>query len=156
VYIGYDVIFDRLYPELITVEDYAVIGDRCKVQNNVSLYDGVTLADDVFVGPSVVFTNVLTPRAFIVRKNAYKTTLVEEGASIGANATLVCGVHIGAFAVIGAGAVVVRDVLPHAIVVGVPALRVGWACRCGLRLLDDLRCSCGAKYVYDKKLKVVA
>ncbi|MBC7231605.1 MAG: Gfo/Idh/MocA family oxidoreductase [Actinobacteria bacterium] len=110
------------------------IGDGCKVQNNVSLYRGVTLEEEVFCGPSCVFTNVLTPRAFIERKDAFLPTLVRRGASIGANATVLCGVTIGRYAMVGAGAVVTRDVPDHAVVAGVPAAFRGWACRCGATL----------------------
>jgi UDP-2-acetamido-3-amino-2,3-dideoxy-glucuronate N-acetyltransferase len=118
----------------VFVSGGAVVGDRCKIQNNVSIYDGVHLADDVFVGPSAVFTNVTTPRAFITRKHLFETTSVERGASIGANATILCGHRIGAYALVAAGAVVTRDVAPHALVGGVPARRVGWICRCGITL----------------------
>lgn len=110
------------------------LGDNVRVQNNVSLYDGVTLEDDVFVGPSAVFTNVVNPRSAFPRKDEYRDTRVGRGASIGANATVVCGVTIGAYAFIGAGAAVASDVQPHALVVGVPARWAGWACRCGERL----------------------
>ncbi len=114
-----------------------VIGDGCKVQNNVSLFDGVTLEDEVFLGPSCVFTNVKHPRAAISRRDAFEPTLVRRGATIGANATLVCGVTIGRFATVGAGAVVTRDVLDHALVVGVPARRVGWVGRRGVPLIGE-------------------
>jgi UDP-2-acetamido-3-amino-2,3-dideoxy-glucuronate N-acetyltransferase len=130
----------------------AVVGARCKVANNVSLYDAVQLQDDVFVGPSVVFTNVKTPRAFVSRKDAYQPTVVERGASIGANATIVCGHRLGAFCLIGAGAVVTSDVPPHALFTGVPARWQGWVCRCGDRLAapstdQALRCgACGDVY----------
>lgn len=107
------------------------VGRNVKIQNNVSLYEGVELADDVFCGPSCVFTNVSTPRSHVSRKHAYETTRVGRGASIGANATIVCGVTIGEYALIGAGAVVTRDVPPHALVVGVPAQIKGWVCSCG-------------------------
>ena len=109
----------------------AVVGDGCHVQNNVSVYDGVVLEDDVFVGPSAVFTNVKTPRAAVSRKHAFVATRVGRGATIGANATIVCGVTIGVYALVGAGAVVTHDVPDHALVAGVPARRTGWACRCG-------------------------
>src|SRR5678815_5408667 len=112
----------------------AVIGDRCRIQNNVSLYDGVVLGDDVFVGPSAVFTNVVNPRAFIARKAEYRRTEVEAGATIGANATIVCGHRLGAFCLVAAGAVVTSDVAPYALVAGVPARRIGWICRCGVTL----------------------
>ena len=107
------------------------IGDGCRIQNNVSLYDGVQLDADVFLGPSCVFTNVKHARAHVSRKDSFEPTRVGRGATIGANATIVCGTAIGAYAMIGAGAVVVRDVAPHSIVVGVPATWSGWACRCG-------------------------
>ena len=108
-----------------------VIGDRTRVQNNVSLYDGVTLEEDVFVGPSAVFTNILTPRAFADRSGEYQPTFVRRGASIGANATLRAGIEIGAYAIVGAGTVVLHDVAPHRCVVGNPARELGWVCRCG-------------------------
>ena len=112
----------------------AVVGDDCRLQNNVSIYDGVELADEVFVGPSAVFTNVKTPRAAVSRKAAFIATRVRRGATIGANATVVCGVEVGEYALVGAGAVVTRGVAAHAVVAGVPARRVGWACACGERL----------------------
>jgi UDP-2-acetamido-3-amino-2,3-dideoxy-glucuronate N-acetyltransferase len=127
----------------------AVIGRGCKLQNNVSVYDGVVLEDDVFVGPSAVFTNVENPRAFVNRKHAYGATRVQRGATIGANATIVCGTVVGAYALVGAGAVVTRDVPPHALVLGVPARRTGWVCRCGevLPRSGDLVCAgCGSRY----------
>jgi UDP-2-acetamido-3-amino-2,3-dideoxy-glucuronate N-acetyltransferase len=116
------------------------IGSHCKIQNNVSVYKGVTLEDGVFCGPSCVFTNVLNPRAEINRKDEFKPTLVRRGASIGANATIVCGHEIGAYAMIGAGAVVTSDVPAQALMVGVPARRVGWVSREGHRLDNDLVC----------------
>ena len=120
------------------------LGNNVKVQNNVSLYTGVVLEDDVFCGPSMVFTNVLTPRSEIVRKGEYQTTLVGQGASLGANCTIVCGTQIGRYSFVGAGAVVSRDVSDYALVVGVPARRRGWVCRCGLTLEteSDDRWSC--------------
>jgi UDP-2-acetamido-3-amino-2,3-dideoxy-glucuronate N-acetyltransferase len=105
-----------------------------KIQNNVSIYEGVELEDDVFCGPSMVFTNVINPRSHISRRSEYRRTLVRRGASIGANATIVCGVELGAYAFVGAGAVVTSNVKPYALVVGVPARQVGWMCECGERL----------------------
>ena len=116
------------------------IGDGCKLQNNVAVYKGVTLEADVFCGPSCVFTNVLTPRAFVERKNEFAPTLVRRGATIGANATIVCGVTIGQYAMIGAGAVVTKDIPDFALVVGNPARRLGWVSRAGERLGNDLTC----------------
>ena len=110
------------------------IGDRVKIQNNVSVYDAVTLEDDVFCGPSMVFTNVHNPRAAVQRKNEYRRTLVRRGATIGANATIVCGVTVGEYAFIGAGAVITRDVPAFALMAGVPARQIGWMSRFGERL----------------------
>ncbi len=130
------------------------IGDGVRIQNNVSVYDGVTLEDHVFAGPSCVFTNVINPRSEVARKDQLEHTLVKRGASIGANATIVCGATIGRYAFVGAGALVRRDVEDYALVVGVPAARIGWMCKCGLRLPEaespDLKCGgCGAGYVSD-------
>lgn len=110
------------------------IGNNVKIQNNVSIYEGVELEDDVFCGPSMVFTNVINPRSHVSRKSEYQRTLVRRGTSIGANATIVCGVELGAYAFVGAGAVVTANVKPYALVVGVPARQVGWVCQCGERL----------------------
>ena len=117
-----------------------MVGDGCKIQNNVSLYEAVTLEEEVFCGPSCVFTNVLTPRAFVERKNEFAPTLVKRGATIGANATIICGVTVGRYAMIGAGAVVTRDVPDHALVIGNPARRRGWVSRTGEVLGRDLVC----------------
>ncbi len=110
------------------------IGDNVKIQNNVSIYEGVELEDDVFCGPSMVFTNVMNPRSHVSRKHEYQRTLVKRGASIGANATVVCGATLGEYCFIGAGAVVTKDVLPYALMAGVPARRIGWMCQCGEKL----------------------
>ncbi len=123
------------------------IGAGTKIQNNVSVYAGVTLGKQCFVGPSAVFTNVRTPRAEVNRKDQYAATLVGDGATIGANATIVCGVTIGKYAVIGAGAVVTADVPAYRLVYGTPARAHGWACRCGAVLGDALACSeCKRQY----------
>ena len=126
------------------------LGNNVKVQNNVSIYEGVEIEDDVFCGPSCVFTNVINPRSHVSRKSEYQRTLVRRGASIGANATIVCGSTLGQYAFIGAGAVVTSDVPDYALMVGVPARRVGWMCQCGLRLelhQGEGACpSCGASY----------
>lgn len=113
------------------------IGNGVKVQNNVSIYEGVECEDDVFLGPSCVFTNVTNPRAFIVRREEFKKTLLKKGCSVGANATIVCGVTIGEYALIGSGAVVNRDVLPYALMVGVPAHQIGWVSKAGNTLKFD-------------------
>ena len=134
------------------------IGNRCKIQNNVSVYKGVVLEDDVFCGPSCVFTNVLTPRAFIERKAEFLPTLVKKGATIGANATVVCGHTIGKYALIGAGAVVTSDVPDYALYLEVPAKHSGWVCKCGMVLTTivesdtklELTCFyCGSKYILE-------
>jgi UDP-2-acetamido-3-amino-2,3-dideoxy-glucuronate N-acetyltransferase len=132
-----------------------VIGDDVRLQNNVSVYDGVTLEDHVFCGPSAVFTNVVNPRAEVSRKHEYLPTRVERGATIGANATIVCGATIGAYAFIAAGAVVRGDVAAHALMIGVPARQRGWMCRCGVRLDAALACpACGSRYqVVDGRLQ---
>jgi UDP-2-acetamido-3-amino-2,3-dideoxy-glucuronate N-acetyltransferase len=113
------------------------IGNGVKVQNNVSVYEGVECEDDVFLGPSMVFTNVINPRAFIVRREEFKKTLLKRGCSVGANATIVCGITIGEYALIGSGAVVNRDVKPYALMVGVPARQIGWVSRAGNTLHFD-------------------
>lgn len=136
----------------VYVASTAVLGDGVRVQNNVSIYDGVTVDDYAFLGPSCVFTNVINPRSEVSRKSEYKPTHVGRGASIGANATVVCGHRIGDYAMVGAGAVVTHDVPAFALVVGVPARRVGWACRCGetLSFVDESTstscAACGRAY----------
>ncbi|HOJ13625.1 MAG TPA: Gfo/Idh/MocA family oxidoreductase [Deltaproteobacteria bacterium] len=128
------------------------IGNNCKIQNNVSVYKGVTLEDDVFCGPSMVFTNVFNPRAHIPRMDELRPTVVKRGATIGANATIVCGHTIGAYAFIGAGSTVTRGAPDHALMVGCPARQIGWVCECGNRLDDALSCShCGKVYERDER-----
>ncbi|HOO85964.1 MAG TPA: acyltransferase [Prolixibacteraceae bacterium] len=132
----------------VFVGSKARIGNGVKVQNNVSLYDAVIIDDDVFCGPSCVFTNVTNPRAFIERKTEYKETRVKKGATIGANATILCGVSIGEYALIGAGAVVTSDVKPYALMLGIPARQTGWVSRSGVVLGPDLICpETGEKYI---------
>ncbi|WP_312796559.1 acyltransferase [Tianweitania sp.] len=130
----------------VFVGNKVVIGDRCKIQNNVSVYDNVTLEDGVFCGPSMVFTNVHNPRALVERKNEYRNTLIRHGATLGANCTIVCGVTVGRFAFIGAGAVVSRDVPDFALMVGVPARQIGWMSAFGERLdlplEGEAECTC--------------
>jgi len=132
----------------------AVLGNRIKVQNNVSLFDGVTLEDDVFCGPSMVFTNVFNPRSFISRKKEFRKTLVRKGATIGANATVVCGYTIGQYAFIGAGTVVARDVPDYALVYGNPGRVKGWVCQCAVQIAfrkGRAKCqACGKEYEMDE------
>ena len=132
----------------VFVGNDVTIGNNVKVQNGVSIYDAVHIEDDVFCGPHMVFTNVYNPRSAVSRKNEYRKTLVRKGSTIGANATIVCGTTLGEYAFIGAGAVVQKDVLPHALMVGVPARRIGWMCRCGIKLegLGHVTCECGDSY----------
>jgi len=138
----------------VVISPDVVIGKNVKIQNNVSVYTGVELEDDVFCGPSMVFTNVINPRSHVVRRDEYKRTLVRKGASIGANATIICGTTIGRFAFIGAGSVVTRDVPDHALVYGNPAGVRGWMCACGIAVefakdgnQEGAQCgACGAQY----------
>jgi UDP-2-acetamido-3-amino-2,3-dideoxy-glucuronate N-acetyltransferase len=125
----------------VMIGPHVSVGSGCKIQNNVSLYQGVTLEENVFCGPSCVFTNVTTPRAFISRKQEFGATLIKQGASIGANATIVCPRVVGAFALVAAGSVVTKDVVDFALVAGVPARRIGWVSRSGDVLDDSLRCA---------------
>jgi UDP-2-acetamido-3-amino-2,3-dideoxy-glucuronate N-acetyltransferase len=140
----------------VVISPDVIIGDNVKIQNNVSVYTGVVLEDDVFCGPSMVFTNVLNPRSHVSRRDGYRPTLVKRGASLGANSTILCGHTIGRYAFIGAGAVVTRDVPDYALVVGNPARIAGWVCACGVKLADGLRppewatcASCQSRYRAD-------
>ena len=138
---------DCVLGQNVYVGSDVVIGNRCKIQNNVSLYTGIVLEDEVFCGPSCVFTNDLYPRAHNERGWEVKETLVMRGASIGANATIVCGHSIGEYALVGSGAVVTQDVPAHALMLGVPARQCGWVCKCGAKLDDLLDCPvCGVGY----------
>lgn len=145
----------------VFVANDAIIGNRVKVQNNVSVYKGVTVQDDVFLGPSMVFTNVINPRSMVERKDEFMPTLVKKGATIGANATILCGVTIGEYAFIGAGAVITKDVQPYAIMVGNPGERMGWMSRHGKKLDFNrkglAKCSIGGLTytIEDGKVRVV-
>jgi UDP-2-acetamido-3-amino-2,3-dideoxy-glucuronate N-acetyltransferase len=137
----------------VVISPHVTLGDNVRIQNNVSVYTGVSLEDDVFCGPSMVFTNVINPRSHVSRKDEYRPTLVKRGASLGANSTIVCGHTIGRYAFIGAGAVVTRDVPDHALVVGNPGRVAGWMCQCGVKLssgplppAEALCAACGARY----------
>jgi UDP-2-acetamido-3-amino-2,3-dideoxy-glucuronate N-acetyltransferase len=136
----------------VVISPDVVIGNNVKIQNNVSVYSGVVLEDDVFCGPSMVFTNINNPRSEIIRRDQYARTLVRKGASMGANCTIVCGSRVGEFAFVAAGAVVTKDVPPYALMVGVPARKKGWVCRCGVPLpaattSNTINCpSCGNQY----------
>ncbi|MBI2358528.1 MAG: N-acetyltransferase [Deltaproteobacteria bacterium] len=140
---------DCVLGQNVFVAATARVGDRVKIQNNVSLYDGVELESDVFCGPSVVFTNVTYPRSFISRRKEFEKTLIRKGATLGANATILCGLTIGSHAFVGAGAVVTKNVPDHALVAGTPARPKGWVCRCGKTLTRRSRrwvcinCGCG-------------
>ena len=132
----------------VNVSNHVTIGDGCKLQNNVSVYEGVDLEDHVFCGPSMVFTNDLTPRARYPKGHeGYKKTLIKHDATLGANSTIVCGHTVGEYATIAAGAVVTKNVVPHALMAGVPAKQIGWVCECGQVLDHDLVCpDCGRTY----------
>jgi UDP-2-acetamido-3-amino-2,3-dideoxy-glucuronate N-acetyltransferase len=136
----------------VFVGNDVVIGNNVKIQNNVSVYDAVRLEDDVFCGPSMVFTNVYNPRSAITRKDEYRQTHVRRGATLGANCTIVCGSTIGEFAFVGAGALINRDVPAYALMMGIPAKRRGWMCCCGVQLqgIGTVQCSCDASYQIDE------
>lgn len=139
----------------VFIGSYVIIGDNCKIQNGVNIFQGVILKDAVFVGPNVTFTNVINPRAEIDRKSEYKPTIVKRGASIGAGVTIICGITLGEYCMIGAGSVVTHDVLPYSLVYGNPARAHGWICKCGEALEFrgvDAHCdSCGDVYVISDK-----
>jgi UDP-2-acetamido-3-amino-2,3-dideoxy-glucuronate N-acetyltransferase len=137
----------------VVISPDVIVGDNVKIQNNVSVYTGVVLEDDVFCGPSMVFTNVINPRSHVSRKDEYRATRVKRGATLGANSTIVCGHTIGSYAFIGAGTVVTKDVPAYALVVGNPGRIAGWVCRCGVKLtagkplLSEIVCAtCGTQY----------
>jgi UDP-2-acetamido-3-amino-2,3-dideoxy-glucuronate N-acetyltransferase len=137
----------------VVISPQVTLGDNVRIQNNVSVYTGVTLEDDVFCGPSMVFTNVINPRSHVSRKDEYRPTLVKRGASLGANSTIVCGHTIGRYAFVGAGAVVTKDVPDYALIVGNPGRIVGWMCECGVKLasgpqppLEGTCRACGIQY----------
>jgi UDP-2-acetamido-3-amino-2,3-dideoxy-glucuronate N-acetyltransferase len=139
---------DCVFGQNVFVGNKVILGNNVKVQNNVSVYEGVVCEDDVFLGPSMVFTNVINPRSAVNRKEEFKTTLVKKGSTIGANATIVCGITLGEYSFIGAGAVVTKDVKPFALMVGVPAKQIGWVSRSGAILGSDLVCpETGEKYM---------
>ena len=137
----------------VNIANHVVVGNGCKIQNNVSIYEGVELEDFVFCGPSMVFTNDLTPRCMYPKNHSeYSRTLIKKGASIGANATIVCGHTVGENALIASGAVVTKDVKPYALMAGVPAKRIGWVCECGEVLREGLVCSgCGRRYKHKEE-----
>jgi len=126
----------------VNIGSKAIVGNHCKIQNNVSVYDQVILEDYVFCGPSMVFTNVINPRSHISRKSEYKKTLVKEGSTLGANSTILCGITLGKYCFIGAGAVVTKDVPDYSLMVGNPARHKGWMCACGVRLPDGIKPKC--------------
>lgn len=130
----------------VNIGNNVKIGNNVRIQNNVSIYEGVEIEDNVFCGPSCVFTNVTTPRAHFPVGGIYAKTLIKEGASLGANCTVVCGHTVGRSALIAAGAVVTKDVKDYALMAGIPARQIGWVCECGERLESDLVCKCGRKY----------
>ena len=133
----------------VNIGNNVKIGNGVRIQNNVSVYEGVEIEDNVFCGPSCVFTNVVTPRAHFPVHGVYAKTLIKEGASLGANCTVVCGHTVGKSAMIAAGAVVTKDVKDYTLMAGVPARQIGWVCECGKKLGSDLKCECGRKYEFE-------
>lgn len=143
---------DCVLGQNVFVGNQVVIGNRVKIQNNVSVYDRVYIEDDVFCGPSMVFTNVINPRAYIERKHEYKDTIVKKGATLGANCTIICGIIIGEYSLIGAGAVVTKEVKPHALMVGVPAKQIGWVSHAGEILNSSMICPLeNRRYMVNKR-----
>ena len=141
----------------VYVENGVILGNNVKIKNNIALYDGVICEDDVFLGPNCVFTNVLTPRSFVSRKEEFKKTILCRGASIGANATIICGNKIGRYAMIGAGAVVTKDVKDYELVVGNPAKKIGYVCECGERIFENENYTCKRckkKYIMKENILV--
>lgn len=136
----------------VNIGNNVKIGNGVRIQNNVSVYEGVEIEDKVFCGPSCVFTNVVTPRAHFPANGVYAKTLIKEGASLGANCTVVCGHTIGKSAMIAAGAVVTKDVPDYALMTGVPAKQTGWVCECGKKLGKDLKCQCGREYILSNNI----
>lgn len=153
---GVEIGNDCIIGQNVVIGPDVLMGNRCKIQNNVSIYKGVTLEDEVFCGPSCVFTNVYNPRAFIERKDEFMPTIVKKGATIGANATIVCGNTIGRYAMVAAGAVVKSDVFDYAIVAGVPAKCIGWVCKCGTSLKNSkMVCNyCGNEYILKNNILI--
>ena len=134
----------------VYIESGVIVGNGVKIKNNVALYKGAIIEDDVFLGPNCVFTNVINPRSFIDRKHEFKETIVKKGATIGANATIICGNIVGEYAFVGAGAVVTKDIENYALVMGNPARKHGYVCKCGCKLDDSYFCDkCGIKYCFD-------
>lgn len=134
----------------VNIGNNVKVGNGVRIQNNVSVYEGVELEDNVFCGPSCVFTNVITPRAHFPVHGVYAKTVIKEGASLGANCTVVCGHNVGRSALIAAGAVVTKDVPDYALMAGVPALQIGWVCECGRKLDESLKCKCGRHYLLNE------
>lgn len=142
--------------EGVYIESGVVIGNNVKIKNNVALYSGVKCDDDVFLGPNCVFTNVINPRSFVERKEEFKDTIIKKGATIGANATVICGNEIGEYAMVGAGAVVTKDVKPYTLVIGNPAVFNSYICRCGCKLNDSYECTgCATKYKLDDNNNII-